>query len=101
MAGPAFRHIAVSPAAYWVAYLKVSIGAISPLTKLARTAKTRTKQDLEALGRVASYRLAFDEVKNGWMGGASAAKTFVLASEATLQTTIFHLTASRRGAFGR
>lgn len=50
------------------------------------------------LGCVVSYGLEFDEVKNGWMGGASAAKTSVLASEATLQTTIFHLTASGGGA---
>ena len=32
------------------------------------------------------------------MGGASVAKTCVLASEATLQMTIFHLTASGGGA---
>ncbi|OCC02240.1 hypothetical protein BA190_24620 [Labrys sp. WJW] len=53
------------------------------------------------IGRLVGYGSEFDEVKNGEMGGASAAKTFVLASEATLQMAIFHLTALRRDAFGR
>jgi hypothetical protein len=52
-------------------------------------------------GPIVSYGSVFDEVKNGQMGGASAAKTFVLASEATLQMTIFHLAPKGRGAFGR
>ena len=42
-----------------------------------------------------------DEVKTGKMGGASAAKTSVLESEATLQIASLHLTTPRRGAFGR
>ena len=41
----------------------------------------------------------FDEVKTGRMGGASAAKTCVLASEATLQMASLHLTQKGRGAF--
>jgi len=53
------------------------------------------------------HGLRLDEIKTGKMGGASAAKTFVLASEATLQLASLHLTAKpclriwRRGAFGR
>jgi len=43
----------------------------------------------------------FDEVKTGRPGGASAAKTFVLASEATLQMASLHLTPQGRGAFAR
>jgi len=40
------------------------------------------------------HGLRLDEVKTGKMGGASAAKTCVLASEATLQVASLHLTAS-------
>jgi hypothetical protein len=47
------------------------------------------------------HGLRLDEVKTGKMGGASAAKTCVLASEATLQIASLDLTASRRGTFGR
>ena len=47
------------------------------------------------------HGLRLDEIKTGKMGGASAAKTYVLASEVTLQVASLDLTASRRGAFGR
>ncbi len=43
----------------------------------------------------------FDEVKTGQMGGASAARTYVLASEATLQLASLDLTPKGRGAFDR